>query len=276
MNDHKQTEFKVGVPRLFSVQEGQNLVTLYRSCESESYNNVKTRHLPKRMRFTVTYALRNYICGLERNEGFLFVLQKLIKLLDIPDMTDSEVESINKQQVLIHNHRISNQKLIAKRNAVRADHLDEISKRHAFFDLGQSMVLYKNPLKENGDKSLLEYGKSYQEDHIYIPTTVLDDPVRTAQIKEFGKCVSCDLGVKIHHNKCRICHFQSLPSSTLDECQLILQDAFYMESFRDGQYEMCKAFVDGQSVIARKKTSYGKSFIHTFLALTTPGTIFIV
>ena len=96
MNDHKQTEFKVGVPRLFSVQEGQNLVTLYRSCESESYNNVKTRHLPKRMRFTVTYALRNYICGLERNEGFLCVLQKLIRLLDIPDMTDSEVESINK------------------------------------------------------------------------------------------------------------------------------------------------------------------------------------
>lgn len=49
-----------------------------------------------------------------------------------------------------------------------------------------------------------------------------------------------------------------------------------MESFRDGQYEMCKAFVDGQSVIARKKTFYRKSFIHTFSALIRSGTIFIV
>ena len=49
-----------------------------------------------------------------------------------------------------------------------------------------------------------------------------------------------------------------------------------LKKIRDGQYEMFKAFADGQSVIARNKTSYGKSFIHTFSALTTPHTMFIV
>ena len=68
-------------------------------------------------------------------------ITEIEKLLDIPDMTDSDVESIKKQQALIHNHRLNNQKSIAKINTGR---LDEISKRHAFFDLGQSMVKYKN------------------------------------------------------------------------------------------------------------------------------------
>ena len=71
-------------------------------------------------------------------------ITEIEKLLDIPDMTDSDVESIKKQQALIHNHRVNNQKSIAKRKAARARRLDEISKRHAFFDLGQSMVKYKN------------------------------------------------------------------------------------------------------------------------------------
>ena len=203
-------------------------------------------------------------------------ITEIEKLLDIPDMTDSDVESIKKQQALIHNHRVNNQKSIAKRKAARARRLDEISKRQAFFDLGQYMVKYKNSFEENGDESLLEYGQSYQEDDIYIPKTVLDDPLQTAQIHDLGKYVSCDLGVKVHHNKCRICHFQSLPSSTLGECQQVLQDTFGMKMFRDGQYEMFKAFADGQSIIARKKTSYGKSFIHTFSALATPHTMFNV
>ena len=256
---HNKDRVKAAIQSIYSVERGQKLITNLRTTENESFNNVKTLLLPKRMNFMVSYPLRYLLVIHKRNEGLQSTYRRLQEAFSLPVMSEADainLDGYNYTDVVYQRAYNQNNELLRRQK--RAEIFQQLVEdcRHQPLDI---------PLEQ--------YKKGYMQtlDGEHVPVFLTEG----TKYDRSTECAKCAVGVRDGSNECCIpCRFMNI--RTKHDVIVCAHAVFEVSAFRDVQWECIDKLMHNMNVFLRMNTGMGKSLCFQIWGLIREGITIVV